>query len=123
MPNLSCGTRYFPRGTQLRSVCHIACPGDACAEDYGGGDDGQFVVAGGKSAPLFEQCKRPFDEIALFVADLVERGRSTTRSSTTFPCAALIALLWDDSGDLAATWQALGDSAGVGAVGDHRIRT
>lgn len=46
-------TQQAPRS--LGRVSHMAGPGDACAEDDGGAvDDGEFVVAGGQAAPLFE---------------------------------------------------------------------
>ena len=61
----------------------MACPGDACAQDNSGAvNDGEFVVAGGQAAPLFEQCEGSFDEIALLVACFVEGRRSPTSVST-----------------------------------------
>lgn len=50
---LATGRRWWPNW--LEHVSYMASPGDAGAEDGSGAvDDGEFVVAGGQGAPLFE---------------------------------------------------------------------
>lgn len=51
-------------------------PGDDGVEDGGGAvDDGEFVVAGGQAAPLFEVAEAALDDVALAVVAGIEARR------------------------------------------------
>ena len=85
--------------------------------------DGEFVVAGGDSAPLFDQGKGPLDDVAVFVGVGIERGRATALGPFPFACGNLIALLRDHGPDLAGAKHAPVHPAGVGLVCQDRVRT
>lgn len=79
-----------------------AQPGDD-REDRGGGavGDGELVVAGGQSTPLFGLVEGPLDDVAPLVGLGVEPVGSTALAAAPLSCGDLVALGRDDGGDAA----------------------
>src|SRR6476620_7071141 len=98
-------------------------PGDDCVEDGGGSvDGGEFVVAGGQAAPLFEVAEPAFDEVALSVVDGVEGWRSPASCAAAFAVPDLIVGLGDDCGDASFAQMSADRARGVGLVAAQPVR-
>jgi hypothetical protein len=95
----------------------MSAPGDGGVEDGGGTvGDGELVVAGGESSPLFESAERSLDDVAFTVVDFVERGWSAASGSATFAMPCLVARFGDHGLNAAVAQVPADRSGGVGLV-------
>lgn len=84
--------------------------------------DGEFVVAGRETSPLFDRREGSLDDVAILVCLGVEAGWSAAGTAFTFAGGDLVTLLRDDRGDPASTEHPAVHTAGVGLVRGNRVR-
>lgn len=91
-------------------------------QDRGVVDEGEFVVAGGQSAPLLEQVKPSFDHGAAAIVPCVECRWAP--AAGTAPCAVpgLIGRFGDHRDNAASTQMPPDRPRGVGLIGANTVR-
>lgn len=96
---------------------------------YQGELDGRFVADGelvipGRDAPrLLQKADPTFDLVPALVRLAVETGRAATGRASAEPVSGLVALLRDGVRDLSSAQVGADLAGGVGAVGEHMVRS